>query len=153
MRQMLKRRRARAIGVLGLGVAAAVSLWLVLSAQLSPPATIEDEPPASGPSLDTILAEHFSDLELTAVATDAVPISREDAEAALAGEGPTFDKIREAKLTHVDSFLGCDECNLWIVSMDVSRHANIRFYVAAVDADTGKYVGGIGSCGQNPNCP
>jgi hypothetical protein len=150
---MLKRRRARAIGVLGLGVAAAVGLWLVFSAQISAPATIVDPPPGPGPSLDTILAEHFSDLELTAVATDAVPISRVEAEAALTVERPALHKVLEATLVHVDSFFGCHECNLWLFSMDVGRLSNVKFEVVAVDADTGKYVGAIGGCGQTPNCP
>ena len=144
---MLKRRPARAIGVIGLGVAAAVGLWFVLSAQLSPPATIVDEPPASGPSLDTILAEDLSHLELTALAADAVSLSRVDAQRVVEKKA-MFRKVREAKLARVESgWRDCPAgCNAWIFSMDVSERSNNRYYVALVDADTGKYLTGIGAC-------
>jgi len=158
MRQMLKRRRASALGVIGLGVAAAVGLWLVLSAQMSPPATIVDEPPASGPSLDSILAEDFDYLELTALAADAVSISRVDAQRVVEKEA-MFRKVREAKLARVGSAWGpsdCpDGCNAWIFSMDVSGRPERRYYVALVDADTGEYLHGIGACyaWAGDNCP
>ncbi|MEX1254275.1 MAG: hypothetical protein WEE64_08030 [Dehalococcoidia bacterium] len=147
MRQPLKRRRFRALGALALGVAAALGLWFVLSAQLSPPATIEDEAPASGPSLDTILAEDMGDLELTALAADAVSLSRVDAQRVVEKEA-MFHKVGEAKLARVESgWYECPGgCNAWIFSMDVSEMPHHRFFVALVDADTGEYLQGIGAC-------
>ncbi|MEX1254274.1 MAG: hypothetical protein WEE64_08025 [Dehalococcoidia bacterium] len=156
MRQLLERRRFRALGALALGVAAALGLWFVLSAQLSPPATIEDEAPTSGPSLDTLLAEDFGDLELTALATDAVSLSREEAERVVEEEAP-FDGVREAKLARVESgWYECPSgCNAWIFSMDVSEIPHHRFFVALIDADTGDYLTGIGACynSAGDSCP
>jgi hypothetical protein len=152
MRELLKRRRLRALGIVAVGLASAAALWLVFSAQMSAPATIEDEPPedqppGSGPSLDTLLTGEFKSLVLTDVAEGAAPLSRVDAERVVAEESP-FDKVREAKLARVESgWYECPGgCNAWIFSMDVSEFTHHKYFVALVDADTGKYLTGIGAC-------
>lgn len=152
MRLMLKRRRFRAIGVLALGVAAAVGLWLVLSAQVSPPATIEDETPQPAVSLDTILRDRMPPGVTKLDSSTDVPVTREEAERVAVEKAP-FEAVREGVLTRVDSHFGCDQCDVWIFSMDVSERPNHEYFVALVDANTGKYMGGIGSCGFAPDCP
>jgi hypothetical protein len=127
-------------------LAAAFAPGLLVGSGLSWPLSTEE--PTFGPSVDALLQTDLRQFVLTELdpETQPPPVSVKEAEQAVHG------RVHDAILAHVESSWACDGCNAWIMSMDLGARSDRKSLVEIVDADSGRYLGGIGSCYPGGPC-
>lgn len=158
---MLRRHKLRVAGAIVLTLAAALGAWFFLSGDTSPGTDISAaEPVVSTDELDGFTNEELLEagLRLTALDAGVQPdVSQVEAErVALAESPPLGDGVLGEAFAQVKwSAPNCRPCNAWVFSLDVSDLPYHDSFLALVDATTGEYLGGIGTCSldRSDECP